>query len=364
MIDWRHHLTAGIRPRTIVATYALGGIGWVIGASIGLPLAALMGAMIAVAVVAAAGGRLFGAVPDVPQGWRQVFIPALGVAIGGGVPPDFFQHAIRWWPTALAVVAFVPLAHALSYRIYRRLGRLDPITAYFSAMPGGFIESMEMGDERGARMPMLVMLQFLRLILCITLLPLAFRLVTGHAVGSGAGIALPGAEIPLTVRDGAILLATAVGGYFGAQWLGLPAAALSGPLFLSGLVHALGITGAVPPGWLIVITQFVMGVSLGVRFAGVVPSQLWLALRLAVVAILVSLATALIIALLLAGVVDEPVPAVILAFAPGGASEMALVAISLNLSAVFVTIHHLIRILLAVVVARLGVRLITTTKLT
>jgi uncharacterized membrane protein AbrB (regulator of aidB expression) len=41
-------------------------------------------------------------------------------------------------------------------------------------MPGGFIEALEMGEKAGAQMPMLIMLQFLRLILCIVLIPLAF----------------------------------------------------------------------------------------------------------------------------------------------------------------------------------------------
>ena len=62
-------------------------------------------------------------------------------------------------------------------------------------------------------------------------------------------------------------------------------------------------------------------------------------------------------AFLLSGPVGEPVSAVILAFAPGGVSEMSLVALSLHLSAVFVTMHHLVRIILAVMAARLGQRL-------
>jgi uncharacterized protein len=51
--------------------------------------------------------------------------------------------------------------------------------------------------------------------------------------------------------------------------------------------------------------------------------------------------------------VGEPVPAVILAFAPGGINEMSLVALSLQLSTVYVTLHHLARIVLAVAVMRL-----------
>ena len=46
----------------------------------------------------------------------------------------------------------------------------------------------------------------------------------------------------------------------------------------------------------------------------------------------------------------------LLAFAPGGVSEMSLVALSLHVSAVFVSLHHMVRIVLAVVVARSGQR--------
>ena len=64
------------------------------------------------------------------------------------------------------------------------------------------------------------------------------------------------------------------------------------------------------------------------------------------------------LALALAGPVGEPVTAVILAFAPGGISEMSLVALSLQLSMVYVTLHHLLRILLTVAVARVGLQLV------
>jgi hypothetical protein len=45
---------------------------------------------------------------------------------------------------------------------------------------------------------------------------------------------------------------------------------------------------------------------------------------------------------------------VFLAFAPGGLVEMGLIALSLNLSVVYVTAHHLLRIILAVAFARLA----------
>ena len=58
----------------------------------------------------------------------------------------------------------------------------------------------------------------------------------------------------------------------------------------------------------------------------------------------------------LAPLVGEPVAAVFLAYAPGGLAEMSLIALSLQMSVVYVTIHHVARIVLSVLVARMGGR--------
>lgn len=335
-------------------TLGLAVSGAAIGSLIGLPLPMLLGPMLLVATAAAGGLQIKGHALGMPKGWRQVLIPVLGLAIGCSVPQGILSQMLMWWPTVLAVVAFVPLAHGASFWVYRRLGRLDPITAYFAAMPGGFIEAMEMGEAHRAEVPMLAMLQFLRLILCMLLIPFSFAILTGHAVGSGAGVVLPGAENPLHLQDIALLLGAAVIGAWAADLLKIPAANLLGPLIASGVVHALGWTQAAPPSWLIMITQVVVGATLGGQFAGMDMRRLWLAMRLSLMAMAGSLLLALGIALPLAGLVEQPVPSLVLAFAPGGVSEMALVAISLQLSAIFVTLHHFVRIILAVLVSRLG----------
>jgi uncharacterized protein len=54
--------------------------------------------------------------------------------------------------------------------------------------------------------------------------------------------------------------------------------------------------------------------------------------------------------------VGEPVAAVFLAFAPGGLAEMSLIALSLQMSAIYVTAHHVARIVLAVGLAKIGGR--------
>jgi len=348
-------LTGGIPVRVILATYGLGAVGAGLALAVGLPLPMLMGPILIVAAAAMARLRLFGHAPAVPQKLRYALVPVIGVAIGASVPPDILSQIGRWWITVAALCLFVPLAHWLSYQLFRRVGGIDPPTAYFASMPGGFIEALEMGERAGARMDMLVALQFLRLTLCIVMIPLVFALVTGQAVGSGA-VPRPGEGVAIALPDAVWLIAAGVGGWFLATRLNFPAAVLSGPLLASAAVHAAGLTQATSPEWAIAVTQWIMGSSLGARFAAFSRAALWLSLRMAAMSVSVMLTIAVVLALALSGPVGEPVPAVILAFAPGGISEMSLVALSLQLSMVYVTLHHLIRILLAVVVARIGLR--------
>ncbi|MCC5968640.1 MAG: AbrB family transcriptional regulator [Pararhodobacter sp.] len=211
----RTRLTGGIAPSVILATYALGAAGGVVFTLLGIPLGMLLGSLFAVAVAAAGGLRLFGAAPAVPQQWRYVLMPVIGVAIGAGFPADFIEQAGRWWYTLAALVIFVPVAHAMAYWIYHRLGRVDARTSYFSAMPGGFLEALEMGEKAGSDVQMLLMLQFLRLILCIVFVPIAFALVSGQIVGSGASMDWPGAEVPLLPWDITVLVGAAVLGWWG-----------------------------------------------------------------------------------------------------------------------------------------------------
>ena len=56
--------------------------------------------------------------------------------------------------------------------------------------------------------------------------------------------------------------------------------------------------------------------------------------------------------------VGERFEAVVLAFAPGGLAEMSLVAVSLQISVIYVSAHHVARILLSVTFARLFARFI------
>ena len=131
---------------------------------------------------------------------------------------------------------------------------------------------------------------------------------------------------------------------------------MTGPILASAVVHLMGWSAAVPPGWAVGTTQVVLGSALGARFAGIGRAELARAVWLATISVGVALNLAFVFAFAVAGLVGQPVTAGFLAFAPGGLAEMSLIALSLKVGVVYVAVHHVVRIVVSVTVARVGVR--------
>lgn len=336
-----------VQPWPLAVTLGLGALGSSVAVLLGLPLALLLGALLAVGGAAAVGWRPLGHPVHLPQPLRFCFVPVIGVGIGGAFTPEVAAQMPGWWPSLLAICLFVPLAHGAGYWIYRR-GGLDRATAWFGAVPGGLIDSVTLGEEAGADGQMLVLLQFLRLILTIIAVPFGFAILSGRDVWAVS----TAAPVPLGVGEAVVLLVAGVAGALGGRALRLPAWIITGPLVLSAVAHLAGWAEGGPPHWAVAVTQVVVGSALGARFEGLPRRALWLSARLAAVNVAVLLALAVGFALALHALVGEPVTAVMLAFAPGGLSEMSLVALSLQVSVVFVTAHHVLRIVFSVSYAR------------
>jgi len=321
---------------------------------IGTPLPWLFGPVVFVGIAAFFGLKVDGEPVQFPVKARYFFVPIIGVAIGASMTPDVLREIPRWWPSLAALLLFIPVAHFGGYIVFRRVGKLDRKTAWFSSMPGGLIEALAMGEQHGADMRMLNLLQFLRLIVCILIVPTAFMIVEGGAVGSASGVQLDTGNA-LGLIDVFVLVASGVLGLLIGQKIRLPAALITGPILMSGAAHLLGLTAAAPPDWMVSMTQLVVGLTLGIRFAGLDKREVGLGVMLTAISVSLALGLALIFGALLSGLVGERIEAIVLAFAPGGVVEMSLIAISLEISVIYVALHHVARILLAVAFGTLGV---------
>lgn len=339
--------------RALGVTLAIGAAGGTAAHLAHVPLGFLLGSLMVTGTLAALGVRPLGRAITLPSRLRHFFVPVIGVAIGGAFTAETLRAVPLWWPTLLALCLFIPLAHAVGYGIYRA-GGLPRAEAFFGAAPGGVIETLHLGEDAGANVALLTALQFLRLILTILTVPLIFWALTGAPVGSAAGMRMAGAGVALGRADIGLMLAAVVLGAPLGRALRLPGAIMTGPILVSAALHAGGVMRGIPPDAVISATQVILGTGLGARFVGIERALLRRGAILAVANGAAALALAFGFAAALRLIAPQPVSVIFLAFAPGGLAEMSLIALSLQASVIFVSLHHVARIFLAVVVVNLG----------
>ena len=338
------------------AALAIGAAGGLVCKAIGTPLPWLLGAMLATAAALGFGLKVAGRPLGFPNAPRLAFIMIIGVGIGGTAEPGMWTEAGEWWRSLLAVGVFVGVAHTLNYQLFRRVAGYDRPTAYYCANPGGLIESVQLGEEAGGNVALLTVQHFSRIAITVTLVPIIYWVLLGEAVGSAAGVSLDRAGAPVGLLDILLLVGCAALGGWGGMRIGFPAAVITGPVILSTIVHGAGLTQAQPPDWLISVAQLVIGIGLAMRFRGMTRRLLvqGIGLGAASVSLMLAIGAALAWGLSLTG--EHPFHILLMCFAPGGVVEMGLIALSLGVSPVMVTLHHIIRIGFTVVAVPLAGR--------
>ena len=331
---------------TTIALLGLGTLAAFAAQALGLPLPFLMGPLLLRGTVAMA---LPTRLPDgyqFPPWLRLLFIAVIGLMIGAQVTPALFAQIPRLMLSLAALTLFVGVAHAFNYTVFRRLGAYDRATAFYAATPGGLFESIAMGEEAGADLARLTLQQFLRVIVVVTALPLGLSLWLGEPVGSAGGMTLARDAVPWQALPG-IAVAGLAGLALG-RVLRLPAKQLTGPMAVAAL---LSLTGAYPldiPQWLVNVAQVVVGTALGMRFTGLSRALILRGAGLSLVSVTGMLILAALCAEALYLTLGEPFDTMLISFAPGGVTEMALVALSLQANPALVTLHHIWRILITV----------------
>lgn len=316
-------------------------------AALGTPLPFMLGSLMATALVVAFAQHRFPEGYAFPMPFRMVFVGVIGTMIGARLTPDTLGLLPLLAVSVPAVLVFVPVAHALNYAVFRRLGGYDRATAFYSASPGGLFEAILFGEEAGADVRILTMMQFLRIIAVVTLVPVGMSIWEGHPVGSAAGLSFGTGQsdwhhIPL-------VLAIAVAGLWLGKRLHVPAAQLIGPLIVAGALTMTGLVEIAAPGWMVAVAQVVLGAGLGIRFTGMSRTMFLRGTGLSVVSVAVMMALGIALSVILHAVSGLPLDMLVVSFAPGGVVEMSLIALSIAANPAIVTLHHLVRILFTVV---------------
>jgi len=333
--------------KPVLLALSIGLICGLTGNAIGMPLPWMLGPMIGNTIAALAHAPIKG-----PVKLRPIVVPIIGVMLGSAITPAFFADLGPWALTLVALPIILGASASVSFLIYRRFGRHDPVTAYYAAMPGGLNEMMIQGEEAGADGRKIALAHALRILLVILFVVAFFWVAMGvRTTGTSNWIALDA----LTLWDYATLGACAFAGVWVGRWLRLPAAPVFGPMLLSGIAHLVGWVTVAPPSILVIIAQLVMGTVIGCRFIGSSLKDIRGDLVLGVASAMAMLIVAVICAEALAAF-GLPLAQAFLAFAPGGLTEMSLLALSMDQDPAYVSTIHLIRITLVIAAAPLVFR--------
>lgn len=317
---------------------------------IGAPLPWTLGSLAAVALVAVAGGRWV-----MPAPVREFARPVVGILAGSAFTPEVVASIGDWWGAIVFVAAYTLIVSALGWLFFRKLCRLDPVTAYFASTPGGLGELTLLGGALGGSMRTLVTIHAVRIVIVVFSVPFFLQLILGSDL---QGAALSAHAAPDAVlADWLILIGCGVAGYLAGRLLGLAGGAMIMAMLFSAGVHGTGLTQVLPPYWLIAVVQVVIGAVAGARFAGI----RWLEVRStvlqALVWALVLLATAVGAAEAGALLFARPFAALMLALAPGGMAEMMIISYALGIETAFVVTCQLCRSFMVVTFAPIFFRL-------
>ncbi len=323
---------------------ALGAAGGLLFAMLGTPLPWMLGSMTAATLAALVSAPLRS-----PMAVRPPMSAVLGVLLGAAFTPELFAQMPRWLPTILGLAVFVASAGVTAMLYFRLVARMDWVTAYFAGMPGGLVEMTLAGEERGGDTRSIALIHSARIFLTVFTIPFVVGLLEGGLGTPAAAGASAHGGFDLSAL--LWLLGCAGAGLWLGRRFNLPAKYLMGPMLLSALVHGAGLTDFVPADLLVAVAQVVIGTTIGCRFLGTPARRILQVLGYALGSTAIFAGFTVLFGFAMSGLTElRPAP-IVLAYAPGGVAEMGLIALALKVEIAFVTLHHVLRLLLVMTCA-------------
>lgn len=300
------------------------------------PIPWMIGPMVAVAALNLLGIRAFA----LPYG-RQMGQVVLGSAIGiYFTPPVLVALAANALPILLTTFSAFAIG-GIGALVMSRVSGVDGKSAFFASIPGGSMAMANLAEKYGATMPPVAVAHSLRVSILVIVIP--FGLTYG-------GIHIePSSFRPEFSLDYSILIpwlvASAVLGEL-SERLRFHNGCLLTPLFIGALLALNGVTLSEVPSWLTDFAQLMFGLILGERYERAFFAKHKMFIPFALVnATFIILASAA-VALGISWAFSIPLATMIIATAPGGMAEMAIVAQALQMAIPTVMAFHLFRIII------------------
>lgn len=327
-----------------MATVIMAGAGgWLVSLT-GIPLGWMIGSMIVTA-----SASLMQLPIRKPVLLLDVVRAAIGLMLGAAFTPELIASVGTWWLTLLFLVLFLGVMFVGGFFALRRVAGFNPATSALCAMPGGIAEMVLLSEREGADQAQVAIVHALRIALAILVIPLLIGLIATIEPVAGASINVATLGLMDWFWIGTCILV----GLLARGRVRLPAPIVIVPMLVSAGLHLGGLTTFDVPVTITIVIQVFIGINVGGRFAGVTIKRLMAALGAAVVVVVLQIAIAFGGALFVANHIGANPVGLVLSYSPGGLAEMSIIALSIGGDVAFVGVHHILRVMLALIVAPL-----------
>jgi hypothetical protein len=335
----------------VLLSLIAGGLGGAAFFWLSLPLPWMLGSMLVVSA-GAMGGMPFRRSVQL----RKAMIAVMGLLLGSYFSADILSQLGLWSLAALLVSAYVILMTGVSLAVFRRFGRMDLPTAFFSSMPGGLGPMTIAGEEAGGDNQLIPIAHVIRIFCVVS--SVAIYLVLARGVDlAPAPVALSELVAMPHWRDWLIWGACAFAGFFAARAIRMPFGEILGPMLLCAIAYILELVTVALPPFVTIAAQIVIGTSIGTQFANLRGRYVLRTVATSLGSTILMLAGALAVVELIAPLLNIDPLSLLLALVPGGLVEMGLIAVALNADTAFIGLMHTWRIILIAVSAPLLFRL-------
>jgi len=327
-----------MRSHPVTTALILCGAGGALCSYLRIPLAWIIGPLLAMAVGKFSGVRL--APPPAGREFGQIVIAcALGLYFSPAVTREVAAH---WYLLVFAALLAVLIAYASGWFLARSAG-IDSTTALFASVPGGAAEMTLLGERFGAKPDRVALAQSLRILLVVLIVPAAITMLGAH----GSDFFQPAQSEVEYPRLFALLAVAAAAGW-GLARLRIPNAWMLGPLFVTIFLAVAEARLSAVPAPLSNLAQLLIGCSLGSRFERQFLRSAPRFVIMVCVSVLFAIALSALLAWGIATVGAVAAPTMVLATAPGGIAEMCITAKVLQLGVPLVTAAHVTRVIVLV----------------
>ncbi len=339
--------------QTLLLIFVLGYIGYRIFSYLHIPGGAVTGSLVIMAIISSQGIQW----AELPSYVTTFFQVIIGVMIGSRFSKERLSTMKSLLiPGILSSAWMISISLAVGFML-AKFSQIDLGTALYGAVPGGLFEMGLIALAFNLSVPIVTLLQFVRIISISISLPMIVAKCNNLGI-EGVNCQAMAVDINKTGNPAKkadtlnILAALFLGGIggFTANYLGLPVGGMLGAMVVVGTLRAIGVPLKELPHKLIICTQILVGGYLGTTFNPEMVAILRILLLPIVFFSVFVVANGIFVGFLFHRILKWDLATSLLATAAGGVTLMTLTAIDVHADPIKVSLLHTLRLTLILLI--------------